>query len=606
MALNPNVEEGSKAKACFHKAKYATRQESHQSRTEKNQEPFVEHQLKTLLPWFCEKCRQKKSAVMGRHILPKKFPTIAFLEKKCLRLTLNVMRSVEVSGSRASSDAAAILQANVRPAKFANPTPLPMYNLLVIGGGSAGLVSSRMAADLGAKVALVEKHALGGDCLNFGCVPSKALIRAAKAWHEKKVGGFGVCKSDDGLSSFDEAMDYVRNVRADISSHDSVGALKEENIDVFFGNGQFKSDRVFVVDGVEIHFYRAIIATGSRALKPPISGLSEIPFLTNEQIFDLEEKPKSVVIAGGGPIGCELGQALNRLGVGVTLIERGQSLLAREDFDVGIAITNVLKEEGVQVFLQSHVCGVKKTDSGLVEVCFEREDGPAKEQSKVVAEKLLLATGRTPNIEGLNLEACGVAFNSRMILVDQFMMTKNKRIFAAGDCCHELKFTHTAAMMARTAVNNALFQKFFTSRSVFKTHAIPWVTYTDPEVARVGKSEADLKLEGERYTVTTVSAIENDRHITERATIGFIKLLTQEKGSKILGAVIVGSEAGEMLSELTLAIEQGLTPKSISKLVHPYPTKAELVARVCEKWHLETTKLKYGKIVKGWLHDQLK
>lgn len=472
-----------------------------------------------------------------------------------------------------------------------NPQPKRLYNLLVVGAGSAGLVSARMASSFGATVALVEKHLMGGDCLNFGCVPSKALLHASR----------------QRPASFESMRQHVDNCRLQIAEHDSVESLNELGIDVFFSqNGHFVGKNVFKIEaGKEIRFHRAIIATGSSSWKQDIIGLDNVSYWTNEHIFDLKSMPKTLVIAGGGPIGCEIGQAFNRFGVNVTILERNSHILAKEDDEVGSALCNVLQQEGVRVFTECIVCKVRPSSSkDDIEICYKTKE--QNEGTWISASAFLLAAGRVPNIAGLGLDACGIEHNDRGIIVDRFLKTTNKRVFAAGDCCHELKFTHAAAMMARIAVENALFQTFFKMRVPFESAFVPWVTYTYPEVAHVGKSEKLLTKEKIPVVKTTVLTTEVDRFATDQEPEGFITLLTHKKTYKILGVVVVCAYAGEIIGEITLAMRMGLTPRDLSLTVHPYPTRSELVARVCEKWHLDLTLEKYGSLLGGWMENTVK
>ena len=459
-----------------------------------------------------------------------------------------------------------------RPLRWLNPTPAQKYNLVVIGGGTAGLVCAAGAAQLGAKVALVERHLLGGDCLNFGCVPSKALIRASRAAHEAGSGReFGVSLRDPVEFDFGAAMARMRKLRADISEHDSADRLTRLGIDVFIGNGCFASPRALKVDGRRLKFSRAVIATGARPAAPPIPGLGEIGFYTNETIFTLTELPRRLAVIGAGPVGCELAQSFGRFGSEVTMITDGSQILPREDLDAATILERQLQKDGVRVMTGTKIQRAEAKDNAKRLVLMERD-----RQSEVACDAVLVAVGRTPNLEGLDLDAAGVRYSFRGVDVDERLRTSNPRIFAAGDICSRYQFTHAADAMARLVIANALF---FARRRV-SSLVIPWCTYTDPEIAHVGYYEKNARTAGFAVATLTQPLSLIDRATLDGETEGFVRVHYDEKTGKILGGTIVARHAGEMLGELTLAIVARQTVGALSSTIHTYPTQAEALRKI--------------------------
>lgn len=464
----------------------------------------------------------------------------------------------------------------VRPQSWRNPTPSGRYNLVVIGAGTAGLVSAVGAAGLGAKVAIVERHALGGDCLNYGCVPSKALIRAARAVAEARSGAaFGV---DPGpvRHDFGAAMARLRQLRADIAQNDSVARLVGLGIDVFFGQGHFVATDAIEVEGTRLAFARAIVATGARAAVPPIPGLAEAGFHTNESIFSLTELPARLVVIGAGPIGCELAQAFRRFGVDVTVIGDSDRLLPREDADASQLIADAFQREGVKMVLQGRVTRVdRRFDTGVRTITVEQ----GTRTMTIEAEAVLVATGRAPNIEGLDLDRAGISSTRAGITVSDGLRTSNPRVWAAGDIASGYKFTHAADAMARVALQNALFL----GRKKTNALVIPWATYTDPEVAHVGVTAEDAAKRTDLRTLT-VALSDNDRAVLDGQSEGFARVHTDSRG-RILGATMVASHAGEMISEMSLAMTAGLSLSMVTQTIHPYPTQSEAWKKLGDAWN---------------------
>ena len=459
----------------------------------------------------------------------------------------------------------------VGPPDWVNPTPDGRYNLVVVGAGTAGLVAAAIAAGMGAKVALIERELMGGDCLNVGCVPSKALIRAARAAADvRRADRFGVRIHGTVEVDFGAVMERMRRLRAGIAPHDSAQRFRDLGVDVFLGEGRFTGPDTVEVEGRTLRFARACIATGARALAPPIEGLEEAGFRTNESIFSLTELPPRLGIVGGGPIGCELAQAFARFGSRVSLVEMADQVLVREDPDAAAIVQTALLEDGVELALGAKLLRVERAAGGARRLVLETGSGTRE----VEVDELMIGIGRTPNVEGLGLEAAGVEFDPRTgVRVDDGLRTSNPRIYAAGDVCSVYKFTHTADAMAGIVIRNALFF----GRSKVSDLVIPWVTYTDPEIAHVGLYEQEAREQGLDVETFRVELSEVDRAILEGDTEGFLKVHTRRGSDRILGATMVASHAGEMISEITLAMVSGSGLKAIAGTIHPYPTQAAAI-----------------------------
>jgi pyruvate/2-oxoglutarate dehydrogenase complex dihydrolipoamide dehydrogenase (E3) component len=470
------------------------------------------------------------------------------------------------------------LVSNVSPPAWKNPEPSGRYNLVVIGAGTAGLVTAAGAAGLGARVALIESHLLGGDCLNYGCVPSKSIIRSSRSAEDvRSAGGFGVRAPGGVEVDFPSVMERMRRLRSKISSHDSANRFKELGVDVFLGHGRFSGEDTVEVAGKTLHFSKAVIATGARAVELPIEGLREAGYLTNETVFSLTERPARLAVIGGGPLGSELAQAFHRLGSQVTVVEMGNHLLGREDSDAAKIIQEVFLKEGVQLLLNARPVRISKTDEG--KVIFYEIDG---KEERLVVDEILIGAGRAPNVDGLNLEAAGVRYDRKQgVVVDDYLNTSNPRIFAAGDICLQYKFTHTADAAARIAIQNALFM----GRKKLSGLTIPWTTYTDPEVAHVGMYERDAKERGIEVDTFVRPLSEVDRAVVDGEEEGFVKVHVKRGTDKILGATIVARHAGEMLSEISLAMVNGLGLKAVGNVIHPYPTQAEAIKQVADMYN---------------------
>jgi len=462
------------------------------------------------------------------------------------------------------------LLSNVAPADWKNPDPKAKYHLVVIGAGSAGLVTAAGAAGLGAKVALVEKYRLGGDCLNYGCVPSKSLLRAAHAAADvRDADRFGVRVPEGATVDFPTVMERMRRIRARISEHDSAERFSDLGVDVFLGEARFADSNTVEVGDQDLRFRKAVIASGARAVRPPVEGIEETGYLTNETVFDLTELPPRLAVFGAGPLGCEMAQAFRRFGSEVTIVERRDHLLSREDSDAAAIVAEAFRKDGIRVCECTEVKKMSRTDEGKLlemEVNGEREN--------LTVDEVLIGAGRAPNVEGLNLEGVDVEYDARKgVHVDDRLRTTNSNIFAAGDICLKYKFTHTADFSARIVLRNALFW----GRSKLSALTIPWCTYTDPEIAHVGMYEKDAEERGIPVQTFVKSLAEVDRAIADGEENGFVKIHVKKGTDKILGATIVARHAGEMIGEIGVAMAGKVGLGKLANVIHPYPTQAEAI-----------------------------
>ena len=467
------------------------------------------------------------------------------------------------------------LLANAHPPGWRNPEPRDRYHLVVVGGGTAGLVSAAAAASLGAKVALVERNLLGGDCLTVGCVPSKAVIRATRAWHDARsaepvFGGPAVA----GEGNFAVVMERMRRIRADLSPLDGAPRFSRLGVDVFLGEGRFVGPDVVEVEDTRLNFRRAVIATGSRPATPPIPGLEAAGFLTNETVFSLTDLPPRLLVIGAGPIGCELTQAFARLGSKVTIFDRNQHHLPREDADAAALLRRVMERDGIAFRPGAEIARIDR-QGGDKRVGLAGASG----EEWLRGDEILVAAGRVPNVEGLGLERAGVEYDAVGVRVNDRLQTTNPRVYAAGDICTRYKFTHAADAMARIVVQNALFF----GRARVSRLVIPWTTYTSPEVAHVGMYEEDASEAGPVDTIT-IPLREVDRARLDGEDDGFLRVHLRKGTDRILGAILVAEHAGEMVSEITLAMTAGLGLSKIGGTIHPYPTQAEVFRKAADAW----------------------
>lgn len=455
------------------------------------------------------------------------------------------------------------LAAAVRPAGWKNPGPKPRYDLVVLGAGTAGLVAAAGAAGVGASVALVERGLMGGDCLNVGCVPSKALLHSAR-----------LAAESGRPADFPAAMERLRRLRAGLAPHDGAARFAALGVDVFLGDARFTGPDSVDAAGAALRFKKAVIATGARAAVPLCPGLEQAGFLTNETVFTLTSLPGRLVVLGGGPIGCELAQAFARLGAKVTLVCSTPRLLPKEVPGASALVEAALRRDGVDVRLRCRAVSAGK-DGDAKRVTVSAGGG----STALACDAILVATGRRPNVDGLGLEAAGVAFGETGVAVDDFLRTSNPRVYASGDVCLGTKFTHAADAASRLVVQNALFW----GRKRASSLVIPWCTYTDPEVAQVGLTPEAAATAGRAHRVYDVPMTGVDRAVLEDETEGFLQVVADPKG-RVLGATLVSRHAGESIGQLTMAVRKGLTMADLSATIQPYPVRADAVRKAGDAW----------------------
>jgi pyruvate/2-oxoglutarate dehydrogenase complex dihydrolipoamide dehydrogenase (E3) component len=467
------------------------------------------------------------------------------------------------------------LLAQLRPADWVNPEPPARYHLVVVGGGTAGLVTAAIAAALGARVALVERDLLGGDCLNTGCVPSKALLEASREWAiargaAHRSGG----PSAQGPGDFSAVMTRMRRLRAAISHHDSAARFRGLGVDVHLGEGRFSSESTLQVGDSTLRFRRAVVATGARPTLPPIPGLAEAGVLTSDTLFGLTTLPEALIVVGGGPIGCEMAQAFARFGSRVTLLEQAGRILPGEDPEASALLTAALQRDGVEVLCGATVRSARQGPDGR-EVTFEAGCTPGV----VRATHILVATGRAPNVAGMGLEAAGVAFDPHSgIRVDERMRTSNRRIFAIGDVASRFHFTHAADAQARLVVRNALFG----GRGRATELVIPWCTYTHPEVAHVGIPSSELLAHPGKVDTVTIAMSQVDRARLAGETEGFARIHLERGTDRIVAATLVMPQAGDLISQVTQAIVTRTPLSTLGSVIFPYPTWAESLRKAAD------------------------
>ena len=470
---------------------------------------------------------------------------------------------------------------HTHPKEWVDPEPKSKYNLVVIGGGTGGLVSAVAGVGVGAQVALIETHLLGGDCLNVGCVPSKALLRCARAAAAMRDSGKYGVKVDGKISvDFGVVMERMRRIRANIARHDSAQRYSRElGVDVFIGKGRFTGANTVEVNGKTLTFSKAVIATGGTAAIPGIPGLREAPYLTNASIFNLTELPARLGVIGAGPIGLELAQAFQRFGSKVSVFSRSGKILPKEDPEAAAMVEQSLRREGVQfeynVRYQSVECEAGNPPVTLV---LESKGG----ERRLEFDDLLVAAGRKPNVKGLGLEGAEVEYDERSgIVINDRLQTTNPDVYAVGDVASRYQFTHIADFMARLVIRNALFF----GRDQFSGLLIPWATYTDPEVAHVGLYERDLRERKLDFLTYVREFSKVDRAILDGETEGFVKIHVKKGTDQILGATIVGAHAGDLISEISVAIQGGMGLGKLANVIHPYPTTAEAIRQCGDEYN---------------------
>lgn len=496
--------------------------------------------------------------------------------------------------------------ANVRPPAWQNPTPRALYDLVVVGAGTGGLITSLIASSLGARVALVERHRMGGDCLNVGCVPSKALIGGARriqAAREASALGLSLAPADHG--DFARVMARLRAVRARISRDDSAERYAREfGIDVYFGNARFAGDGRIELGDVRLAYRKAVIASGARATAPPIPGLAEAGHLDNESVFELVERPRRLAVVGAGPIGCELAQSFRRLGSEVVVLEQMDRVLVREDPDAAAIIQRALAREGIELVLGCRIERVEVVGAGMGAGGEKRVHVVAPDGARraLAVDAILIGAGRAPNVDGLGLETVGVAFDPRRgIAVDDTLQTTNRRIFAVGDVCMDWKFTHAADAAAKIAVQNALFSVGRIGRKKLSALVMPWCTYTSPELAHVGSSAADAAAKGIAIDTYRVELAENNRAVIDGEDEGFVKVHVRKGSDAIVGATIVAAHAGDLITQFTLAIERRIGLGAFTNVIYPYPTQGEAIKRAAGAYTRTRLSPAVKRLFAGWL-----
>ncbi len=470
------------------------------------------------------------------------------------------------------------LLSQVHPSDWINPQPSGRYNLVVIGAGTAGLVTAAGAAGLGAKVALIERDLMGGDCLNVGCVPSKAFLRASRCVAEMRRGSeFGVRLESPPQVDFAAVMSRLRKLRAGLSTHDSAARFRGLGVDVYLGAGRFTSAETIQVGDRTLPFRRAVIATGARATRPTIPGLEEVGYLTNESVFNLTELPRRVAVIGAGPIGCELAQGFARLGSQVWLIDKYDQILPKEDPEAAQIVAAAFRQDGVHMVSRAVVERVVRDGPDTVLQC-----QVAGHTEEIRVDSILVGVGRSPNVEGLNLEGVGVAFDLRTgIQVDDALRTTNARIYAAGDVCSTNKFTHAADFQARIVIQNALFY----GRGRASALTIPRCTYTSPEIAAVGLDEQSAREQGIAINTFVQPLDKVDRAILDGEEQGFVKVHVRQGTDQIVGATIVAAHAGELISEISVALAGKVGLKRLASVIHPYPTQADAIRKLGDAYN---------------------
>ena len=485
------------------------------------------------------------------------------------------------------------------------------YDLTIIGGGSAGLVLAVAGAKLGVKTALVEKHRLGGDCLWTGCVPSKALLKSAKIAHYvKEAEKYGI-RVKDSQVDFAGVMAYVRSTQHTIEQeHDNPERFREMGVDVIFGEGHFESPGTFVVQDTEndqtltLKSKKFVITTGSRPTAPAIPGMDAGDYLDSEDVWELDQLPERLLVIGAGPIGIELGQAFHRLGAKVTMVQRSDRILTKEDTEVSEKMLSYLQEDGIEILLNTNPVQVEQIKAPLSEelnpdiaVWEPQNTTPSKEyrvqlkaadtgdEREIIVDRILIAAGRKPNVEGLELEKIGVKVGKRGIEVNNKLQTPVRNIYAAGDVIGHYLFTHVAAFQATQIVRNICFP----GSSAIDYSVVPWTTFSDPEVARCGLTEAEAREKHGRVDVFRVDLHDVDRAVAEGETKGFIKVVATRWTGKLLGVHLVGPNAGEVIHELVLAMNARIPLRKLGSIIHVYPTFSSIIWRVAGKWLTEGT-----------------
>jgi pyruvate/2-oxoglutarate dehydrogenase complex dihydrolipoamide dehydrogenase (E3) component len=472
--------------------------------------------------------------------------------------------------SRAKPDDERTFLSRIRPEHWKNPEPRSGYDLAIVGAGPAGLAAAESAARLGFSVVLIERNRLGGNSLNAGSVPSKAIIRSAHVYGTmREAEEFGASMPNEQGLEFSKVMARMRQIRMRISEHHSVHELAALGIDIFFGSARFDGADALLVGGARLHFKKALIATGARPRAPDISGLDETGYRTSATIFEMTALPKRLAVIGGGPLGCELAQAFCRLGSHVTIVQNDAKFLPREERDAAEILSRSLARDGVEIRLNTTVVGARR-DRGVKTLHIVNR----RIENEIQADEVLLSIGRAPNVEDLGLETAGVEFDTDQgIRVDDFLCSTNPNVYAAGDVCLELKFTNAAQSSACMAVQNALMKM----QQRISGSTIPWCTYCDPEIAHIGLHVWEARQQSIPIKSFTVMMHDVDRSITDGQNTGFVKIHIAEGSDRILGATIVASRASELINEMAVVMNTGIGMRALAAVVHTYPAQSEAI-----------------------------
>ncbi|CAM0997108.1 Mercuric reductase [Rhodanobacter sp. Root179] len=484
--------------------------------------------------------------------------------------------------------------AAVRPASWNNPEPTAPYQLVIIGAGPAGLAAAREAAALGLRVALVERHEIGGTCFNTGCVPSKALLRTAAVYAEMRdAARYGAEVPADIRVDFSAVMERLRRIRSHLTNTTSVRLLAASGVDVFFGSAQFSGPDSLTVNDQPLRFDKALIATGARPDIPDVPGLKQAGFLTNTTIFELAELPPRLLVIGGGPLGCELAQAFQRLGSRVTIVQKLPLFLEREERDAAQTLSDAFARDGIEVRLNTLAVAVRSDgDEKVVDLVSDDY------HSTIRVDAILTGVGRLPNVQGLALEKAGVVYDEVAgIRVDDQLRTANPRIHAAGDVCLDEKYTDTAEESARVAIRNAVLG----GCEKLSELVVPWCTFTDPEIAHVGMYVREANARGIPVKTFTVPMHQVDRAMTDSEQGGFVKIHVRDGSDRILGATIVARDAGDMISQVTLAMVAGVGMRTLAKVIHAYPTRTSAIRLAAKAYNQTRLSARVVVRLKHWL-----
>jgi len=471
----------------------------------------------------------------------------------------------------------------VRPSDWNNPTPQKTYDLAIVGAGPAGLAAAEHAARHGFRVALIEHNRLGGNSLNVGSVPSKAIISTARVYGTMQdAEAFGAPIPSEPALDFCQVMARMRRIRTRISEYFSAYNLNALGIDIFFGNARFESVDTLLAGDTRLHFKKALIATGARPEPSDIPGLERTDYRTSTTIFDMTALPKRLAVIGGGPLGCELAQAFCRLGSHVTIVQNSPKFLPREERDAAEILSRSMARDGVDIRLNTTVVGARREEG--VRILKTVNNGV---ESEIQANEILLSIGRAANVEGLGLEAAGVEFDTEQgIKVDDFLRSTNPDIYAAGDACLALKFTNAAQASARMATQNALMQE----QLRWSQSPIPWCTYCDPEIAHIGLQVWEARRQSIPVKTFTIMMHDVDRAIVDGQETGFVKIHIAETSDTILGATIVASRASELINEMAVIMNNGIGMMALAEIVHTYPTQSEAIILAAQAYKREFDK----------------